>query len=425
MAGSQQTLPTHGVPLTLSTPLVGAAPTVPASQASVRQQNLSLISCLIFGSPTSLTRATLATRTGLGRATVSRLINELIGAGIVHEKKPEESLSRGRPGTPLAPAPRTVAGIGLEANVDFVAGRAIDLAGTTLAEFRLSGLDLLDSPETMLTLLGDSAASMISSLAATGVRFAGASLGVPGLVNTENHSLLVAPNLGWSEFAPLAMLGERWNSLGIDTQIHNDADLQSLAAAFTRPGCSRTDATFLYIAGDVGIGGSILTGGALTRGSHGWAGEIGHLTVDPVGPQCSCGSVGCLEAFAGQASILKAAGLSRESSVHDLIQLLREGDEAAATAVEKAGWALGVALSDVINVVDISRVVFGTSLGSLLPWLRPHIESGLTLRVIGAKHRGIELVQGPMIALPACTGGAFNALHPLIADPSSWIDLTS
>lgn len=394
----------------------------PASQANVRQQNLALVSSLIYQSHTPLTRAALASQTKLGRATVSRLIKELITAGFVYEQDPQDTSTRGRPGTPIAPSPRTIAGLGLEINVDFVAGRAIDLAGNTLAEFRLSGLDLLNNPPQMLQLLGDSAAAMATSLQATGVVFAGASLGVPGLVNTGNDNLLTAPNLGWSELNPLTMLGEQWHTLGIDTKIHNDADLQSIAAAYVRPGCASANTTFLYLAGDVGIGGSILTNGTLMRGTHGWAGELGHLTVDPAGPRCTCGSTGCLEAYAGQAAIRTSAGLTPRHSVHDIVTLIQSEDAKTLAAIEQAGWALGVALSDVINIVDISTVVFGTSLGTLLPWLRPHIASSLEIRVIGYQHRGIELLQGPPVALPACSGGAFDVLHPLIADPASWID---
>lgn len=393
-----------------------------ASQANVRHQNLALVTRLIFGARTPPSRADLAASTGLGRATVSRLVQELLTGGIVAERAPEGTATRGRPGTPLAAAERTLAGIGLETNVDFVAGRAIDLAGNTLAEFRLGGLGSFATPHQMLQLLGDSATAMASSLRDGGIRLVGATLSLPGLVNTSDNHLLVAPNLGWTSFNPIDELGDRWSAMSIPTTTRNDADTQSLTAAYARPGMAHDDTTFLYVVGDIGIGGALISNGRLTRGSHGWAGEIGHITVDPSGPECSCGSKGCLEAFAGQAVIRAASGLPPTATAADMVALLSQRDATAIAAVQRAGWALALAISDVINILDIPRIVFGTSLGAILPWLRPHIEEGLATHVIGFADRDIELVQGPDIASPACTGGAYEVLHTVICDPASWID---
>lgn len=393
-----------------------------ASQANVRQQNLSLLARLIFSADTPPSRAALANQAGLGRATVSRLLNDLIRGGIVTELAPEDATSRGRPGTPVAPAQRTIAGIGLDANVHVVAGKAIDLSGQTLAEFRLTNLDSFGKPEQILRLLGDTAATMVANLMESGIVFAGASLGLPGMVSTQENSLLIAPNLGWEEFDPIELLGSSWHALGIHTSAHNDANLQSIAATHSRPGKpSISTDSFLYVAGDVGIGGSLVLDGRPIRGAHGWAGEIGHVTVDPAGPICGCGSRGCLETYAGQASIRLAAGLPVHASIHELTALLDRDNAEARRAIERAGWALGVGLSDVVNALDLSLIVFGTQLGVLLPWLRPHIDEGLRARLLGYHHRTLALVASPRCDLPACAGGALQALLPVITDPYQWL----
>lgn len=390
----------------------------PANQSDVRRRNLALLSRLIFEADAAPSRADLTISTGLGRATVSRLVQDLIAGGLVQEEAPGDSPGRGRPATPLAPARGTIAAIGLETNVHFVAGRAIDLTGATLSEFRLSGFGAFDDPAKTLSLLGDSAATMALGLRNAGVRIAGAALAIPGLVNTRDNGLLVAPNLDWSDFNPIDLLGDRWHECAIPTRARNDADLQSLAAAYARPGRVRTRSTFLYLAGDIGIGGALVRDGGLTRGDHGWAGEIGHVTVDPDGPPCACGSRGCLEAYAGQASVLLAAGLPADSTAEELIERADAEDGCAISAIERAGWALGIAISDVINVLDVAHIIFGTSLGRLLPKLRPALEEGLRARVLGLGHRGVELVSGPAIDSPACTGGAFDVLQSVVCDPA-------
>ena len=159
---------------------------------------------------------------------------------------------------------------------------------------------------------------MATNLRATGTEVIGARLAIPGLLNAHDQRLLVAPNLGWSDLDPLAMLGREWDALGIPTLTRNDADLQSLTAAYQRPGKLLADGAFLYIFGDVGVGGAIMDRGAPIRGAHGWAGEVGHTTVHADGLACKCGSRGCLEAYAGQNALRRAAGLDPDAPIDAL-----------------------------------------------------------------------------------------------------------
>ena len=390
--------------------------------ANVRHQNLALLSRTIYAADAPPTRAALASATGLGRATVSRLIQDLLDSGFAREQDPGGATGRGRPGTPIAPAARTIAALGLEVNVHFVAGRALDLGGNTLAEFRLDNADVESDPAGTLRLLGRSAAAMATNLRATGTEVIGARLAIPGLLNAHDQRLLVAPNLGWSDLDPLAMLGREWEALGVPTLTRNDADLQSLTAAYQRPGKLLADGAFLYIFGDVGVGGAIMDRGAPIRGAHGWAGEVGHTTVHADGLACKCGSRGCLEAYAGQNALRRAAGLAPDAPIDALTARLSDGDERATRAVEAAGEALGIAIAIAVNLLDIPRIVFGTSLGVLLPWLTPPIPQELRARVLGHASRGIVLEACPITVLPACTGGALEVLNATIAQPAAWID---
>ncbi len=390
-------------------------------QANVRQQNLALLSRAIYAADAPPTRAALTSSTGLGRATVSRLIQELLDSGFAHEQDPGGATGRGRPGTPIAPATRTIAALGLEANVHFVAGRALDLAGNTLAEFRLDSADTESDPARTLRLLGRSAAAMATNLRATGTEVIGARLAIPGLLNADDQRLVVAPNLGWSDLNPVALLGEEWAALGVPTLTCNDGDLQGLTAAYQRPGKLLADGAFLYVFGDVGVGGAIMDRGAPLRGTHGWAGEVGHTTVHADGPTCKCGSRGCLEAYAGQNALRRAAGLTPDAPVDALTARLSDGDERAARAVEAAGEALGIVIAIAVNLLDVPRIVFGTSLGVLLPWLTPSITRELRARVLGHARREIALEACPVTVLPACTGGALEVLNAAIAQPAAWI----
>lgn len=405
--------------------LRGSTRPAPAGQADLRGHNLALITRLIASSTTAIPRAELAARTGLGRATVSRLTQELVEGRLLEECDPVTTDQRGRPATPLELAHGTVAGLGLEANVWYAAGRALDLAGGTVGEFRITGdFSTIDAAATLSTL-GDAAAQLVRRLRTRGLDVCGATLAIPGMVSADGDHVNVAPNLGWHDLHPLELLGKTWDDLKVPTIASNDANLQATTVAFRRPGQVADHSRFLYLAGDIGIGGALVTDGRTETGEHGWAGEIGHVSIEPDGTPCHCGSTGCLETYAGQATLMAAIGLTPQDGVDRLIAQLDAGDPRATAAVERAGWALGVGIANVLNVADVSRVVLGTSLGRLLPWLEPHITPQLRRRVLGAQDRDLRITQGANSDAPACTGGALNVLNRIVEDPAGYLDARS
>ncbi|NEE32616.1 ROK family protein, partial [Streptomyces sp. SID7982] len=102
--------------------------------------------------------------------------------------------------------------------------------------------------------------------------------------------------------------------------------------------------SFLYLTGEIGVGGALVLNGELLRGAHGFAGEIGHVVVDPAGPECRCGSRGCLEQYAGQAALLRAAGIAEIGGASGVLELERRAaaeDPRAVAAIGEAGRMLG------------------------------------------------------------------------------------
>ena len=149
----------------------------------------------------------------------------------------------------------------------------------------------------------------------------GAGLALPGIVDTDSGRLLRAPNLGWSDLdVPADLLDEaatgRPVRCGWTTRPTSAARRRG---AGRRPGGPGRLADFLYLSGEVGIGGAVVVDGRVVDGRHGWAGEVGHVCVDPDGPACRCGSTGCLEQYAGRLALLVAAGLPPDASPRDLV----------------------------------------------------------------------------------------------------------
>ncbi|HEX6151564.1 ROK family protein [Nocardioides sp.] len=399
--------------------VAGTGPSGPyaARRPSLRDGNLRQVLRAVADSDEPLSRAGVAAVTGLTRSTVSRLVDDLVVARLLDELEPRQGPGRGRPGTPLAPGSR-VAALGLQVNPGYLAARVIDLRGRTVAQ-RYVAADLEQSdPATTLRRLGTMARRLVRSLP-TGLRLVGAGVALPGIVSVADARVLSAPNLGWADVGVADLLRGRLG--GLTLQIGNEADLAARTVAEESPGRGGRLTDFLYVSGEVGIGGAAVVGGRVFPGRHGWAGEIGHISVDPMGPRCRCGSTGCLEQYAGLHAVLAAAGLPPDASVDLLLERVRSGDPAARGAIEAAARALGVALASAVNVLDIPTIVLGGHLAAAADVLQPLLERELDGRVLSAAWGSVVVDVAPDDPAPGATGAACAVLGALIDDPAGWM----
>lgn len=401
-----------------------------ARQESLREANLLLITEEVFASTEPLSRADLSIRTGMTRSTVSRLVDDLLAAGIVREGSPIIGPSRGRPAVPLTPARRTLAGLGVEVNVDFMAARALDLTGSVLAEAIVEGDYRASDPAKVLQEAGELASRVAEQAVATGARMVGTVLALPGLVAADERSLLLAPNLGWTDVDVVDLLCApvKEGIFGNFVTVANEAKLAALAVAHELTEADGEEQTFLYVSAQMGIGSAVVIDGVVEAGPHGWAGELGHLSVEPSGPPCSCGSSGCLEVYAGKHALLTAAGLEPSATAEDLIQLVEPTDAdpydsaaKAREAIDRAGWSLGVALSGAMNVLDVHDVVLGGEFGPLTALLRPRIEEQLQRRVLASQWSDFRVRESGTGLAPATSGGAMRALRAVLDAPQDWV----
>lgn len=396
-----------------------------ANQSSLRDHNLRVVTRALWGAGGGLSRAGLATSTGLTRATVSRLVAQLLEAGMVIEGGPTDSGLPGRPGTPLFASAGRVAALGLDVNVDHFSGRVIDLAGEVLDEFvvpREVGAD----PQMLFGQLGRRARQLIGEVVRTrpGLELCGICLAVPGLVS-DSSLVRVAPNLGWRNVHPFELMGPEFAALDVPLVVENDANLQALAASRIAPGHLIDEPTFLYIGGDIGVGSALIEDGWLRRGLHGWAGELGHLTVDPRGPECACGSRGCLERYAGRRAMYEAAGLEARFDSDLLVQQIEAGNPAALHSLDRAAEALGVAIGSALNLLDMRQVILGTSLAVISEWLIPRVDAELAKHLLWTDFESVAVLAASADRLPSATGGAYQMLELVLDDPAGWIERTT
>ena len=390
----------------------GPSPRSAVRQADVREHNLGLVLDLIVRAPRPPSRADIAIATGLTRATVSVLVDRLLHGHLVSELEPLPALKAGRPAVPLVPTPSAVVGVGLEVNVDYLALRVQDLTGATLAEEVRPGDFRRSEPPAVLRRLADLFADIVQ-----GRPVAGVCVAVPGLVDRRDGRLRRAPNLGWVDVDVPGILADNAALQAVPLQVDNEATLAGRAEVEAR----RDGSSFVYVSGEVGIGGSLVVDGAVFAGRHGWSGEIGHTVIDPDGPPCACGSSGCLEQYAGKDALFTAAGLDLSQSVPALCDRVQSGDERARAAIEGGAAALGTALANAINLVDVDTVVLGGIYRPLAPLLTPGITAQLRRRVLSApwSRLAVEPARSPEPA--AWHGASWAALSAVLDDPSRWL----
>jgi predicted NBD/HSP70 family sugar kinase len=384
-----------------------------ARQSTLRTANLGLVLRTVCAAPEPLSRADVAAATGTTRATASRLADELVAAGLLDESERGAPTGPGRPGTPLVPG-SSIAALGMQVDAGLLAARVVDLRGRVVGE-RVEDGDFVGSdPMSTLHRLRAVTTDLLAHL--PDVRVVGAGLALPGIVDASAGLLLRAPNLGWSDLRPAELL-----HLPLTPTLGNEADLAARTVAESAPGRPGPHRDFLYLSGQIGVGGAAVLAGQVLSGTSGWAGEIGHVCVDPDGPACRCGSTGCLEQYAGRHALLSGAGLPLDAAPGELAARIERGDPAAQGAVDTAARALGVALAGVINVLDIPTVVLGGHLGELADFLRPALQEHLRRRVLSAGWRPPTI--DATVALPAAgaTGAALKVLGDVVADPARWL----
>jgi glucokinase len=194
-----------------------------------------------------------------------------------------------------------------------------------------------------------------------------------GLTDGERGVVVASPNI--PGFRDVRLAERITEAFGIPALVENDASAAALAEY--RFGAGRGARNVLHATLGTGIGGGIIIGGRLYRGSRGFAGEIGHVIIDPAGPLCGCGSHGCIESFVGgvaftrRARTLISTGRSphlaqivgdREPEATDLHEAAVAGDAASETEIRHAGHMLGIGLGSVVTVLDPDRLTLSGGL---------------------------------------------------------------
>lgn len=317
-----------------------------------------------------LPRAEIARTNNLSAATVTAIVAELIGEGLVIETEAGSS-SGGRRPILLALNPRGGFVIGIKLAEHTVTGALTDLEATVLG----AKTAVLPAHPDIPAVLDTVAGVVDALLAEAGIgreHLLGAGLGVAGAVDPGRGVLRYNPFFAWRDLPLADLLQER---LGVPVAIDNDVNTLTISELWF--GRGKGTSNFLVVTVGRGIGLGIVLNGQVYLAAQGGAGEFGHTVIDPDGPLCECGKRGCLEVYASDPALLRAAAAARArgdlpAAVNDLDTLLaaaESGTQAAQDIYAHAGEVLGMGIANLINILNPQLILIsgeGVRAGELL-----------------------------------------------------------
>lgn len=359
----------------------------------------------------ALTQVELASATALSPGTVSAAVAALEAEGLVRVAATTRSGRRAR-SVSLATPGGVLAGVHCyldEARVVLDLGdgvpveRTVPLPGGHRAERAVrEARALLDD---MLRATGTDPAAV----AAVGV-------GLPAPV--EVHSGRVAGSGVRSGWGPMvASPGLLAPAPGVPVVFDNDGNLGALAEA--RLGAGRGRGTVVHVALGEGVSGGIVVGGEVVHGRTGTAGELGHLTIDPDGPVCSCGNRGCLQVYAGSTAVLDLLLASHgPMSVADVLDRATDGDPGCRRVLSDVGRHLGTALASVCTVLDPDVLVVGGVLAAAGDLLLVPLREVLAERTAVTSGAVVDVVAGALGAAAPARGALLLARDAVLTGAS-------
>ncbi|MFG3370582.1 ROK family protein [Streptomyces sp. NPDC090032] len=396
-----------------------------SDRASLRRTNLGLVLRLLRDAGPR-PRTQIAEETGLPKATITNLVGELVERGLVREGEAERLGSVGRPSRTVEIDGRTICGIGLEINVDYLSLIALDLRGETVVE-RHTPFDARGTePDAVLDRMAEAIDETRDTLRARGVHPVAVTVGAPGVIGMDTGVVSYASNIGWREVAVTEGLRTRLGPGIPPIRLENDAKLGAVAEYLVVAEADIHD--LIYVTGETGVGGGIISDGRLLRGSAGFAGEIGHMPLDPTGQPCSCGRRGCWETMVGLSALLRLAAPSNDS-VHDptvdleqrLAELRRRadsGDAATRAALEQIADGLALGLALLVDVLNPRAIVLGGYFAHFGDYLVDRVRGELSSRVMAPEAGRCDVIPSALGFSAAARGGACLALDRVYQDPS-------
>ena len=348
------------------------------NHTEMKEQNIRKILRTLARNEES-SRTALCEQTGLTPSTVSTLTHELLINDFIEEVMTKRPFNgRGRPPINLRLKGNSHAALGLEITPTQVKLGVMSLTGHLLNSYTEN---VKADPDNIFLIVQNFYKEQSEILAAQNITVAGLGIAVSGLVDTERAIGRYSSNLGWANIDFKNYLR------GIDVPIVIDNNVRFMALGEQWYGRSHDFSSLIFIQAGVGVGCAILVEEyGLIKGDNNNAGELGHCTILPHGPKCKCGKRGCLEALVSKNAIIstftKRAIAKQYSnpyiSLEEIVKLAEVSDLVATDVLREAAIYLGIGISNLVNVFDVTRIILNGNAFIMSPlvqtWLHESVK---------------------------------------------------
>jgi glucokinase-like ROK family protein len=365
----------------------------------------------------NISRAEIAKITGLNKATVSALVDELIEEHFVSESGIGVSTGGRRP---LMLRFNEEAGslIGIELGVNYIYAILTNLDATIIWE-KTCFFSPIEKQETIIEKIISIIDEAIHHAPNSPYGVMGIGIGVPGIVNKEEGLVVFAPNLHWDHVSLAAVLQKQWPDYPII--IENEAKLAALGEKWFGAGKDFTN--LVYVSAGIGIGSGIIIHNQLYRGIDGIAGEVGHHVIDIHGIQCSCGNYGCWEMYASEKYIKRRLeqenkhSLLKDFSIEKICLLAESGDRQMAQILEEVGRYLGIGLLNIIYAYNPEAVIIGNTIGKAGKWVLEPARDEVQKRLLVKDGNFPFIMQSQLLEKSCAIGAVASILEKIVIPP--------
>jgi predicted NBD/HSP70 family sugar kinase len=393
--------------------------------STIKSQNVRAILMALLRYE-AVSRVRLAQMTGVSPTTITNLVNELLEQGVIAEDGGNGQLNgrrrRGRPQTDLRLVPGSRFAISIHFDVDSVKIALTDLYAQPL-HLRSLPLTRGDAPERILADITQIIYALVAESGIDERLIAGVGVGASGLVDPYTGVNKIAPNLDWHDVPLQEALSK---ALRMPVAINNNVRAMALGEMLF--GAGRESYSLAFVYSRVGVGAGFVVGGQLYRGSGAGAGEIGHTTIIPDGGElCRCGNTGCLETLVSEPAIARAAqALAAEqprgvlagllengegTTIERVFAAARAGDAAVKTLLEERAHFMGIALANLVNVLNPELIVMGGIFAQGQDLLLPTCEATMRARAFAGLGERVALQTTRFEGRAGVVGAAALALN--------------
>lgn len=331
---------------------------------TIKNNNRSLI-LRVLNSQGKVSRAELSRITGLTKTSITNIISELLDMGIINETGTQDSQS-GRKPILLNLSRDSLYALGVYISRDFVYANVVNLGGDIIKE-RRHYFNLTENERSFLNGIFATVSEVLQEAKINEGKFLGAGIASIGPLDIRNGIILDPPNFRGLKSIPIVKEFKEKFSL----PVFLDNDMNASAIAEKLFGGARNISNFIYVGITNGIGAGIILNDDIFRGCNGFAGEIGHTTIDVHGERCACGNLGCFELYASIPAVVKQVKSSVELGVeskldikdnitwNDIVRAASEDDPICKKAIERLSYYLSVGLVNLVNSFDPQVIFLG------------------------------------------------------------------